>query len=51
MTISLQKLITFPFVRDAVADDLKTLHGLWTDIAAGGLEVLDAATGQFVALQ
>ena len=51
VTISLQNLMTFPFVRDAMADDMKTLHGLWNDIAAGGLEMLATATGEFVAMQ
>ena len=50
VTIWLQNLMTFPFVRDAVADDMMTLHGRRNDIAAGGLEVLDTATGEFVAL-
>jgi carbonic anhydrase len=38
---SLENLLTFPFVRDAVADDRLTLHGLWTDTGEGGLEQYD----------
>jgi len=48
--ISLENLMTFPFVRDAVADDMLSLHGLWNDIAEGGLEVFDPATERFVAI-
>ena len=44
---SLQNLMTFPFVRDAVAAEDLTLHGLWTEIGEGGLEYYDGADGQF----
>ena len=37
-----------PFIRAAIDDEMLTLHGLWNDIAAGGLEVYDG--GGFVAL-
>jgi len=50
VAISLANLMTFPFVAEAVADDMLTLHGLWNDIAEGGLEEYDPATGQFAAL-
>jgi carbonic anhydrase len=50
VVISLQNLMTFPFVRAAVDDDMLTLHGAWNDIAAGGLEVYDADRDLFVAL-
>jgi carbonic anhydrase len=42
---SLENLMTFPFVRNAVAEDRLSLHGLWTDIGEGGLETYNAATG------
>jgi len=45
--ISLENLMTFPFVRSAVEADRLMLHGLWTDIGEGGLEVFDPATGGF----
>lgn len=44
---SLENLETFPFVAEAVAKDTLSLHGLWTDIGAGGLESYDPATGKF----
>ena len=48
VVVSLQNLLTFPFIKAAIDDDMLTLHGLWNDIAAGGLEVYD--DGDFVAL-
>lgn len=45
---SLENLLTFPFVRAAVADDRLTLHGLWTDTGEGGLEQYDPAREGFV---
>ncbi len=38
--ISLANLATFPFVRDAMADGELKLHGLYNDIAGGGLWAL-----------
>lgn len=48
--VSLENLMTFPFVREAVDGELLTLHGLWNDIGEGGLEQYDPAQGGFVAL-
>ena len=48
VVVSLQNLLTFPFIKAALDADLLTLHGLWNDIAAGGLEVYDG--DGFVAL-
>lgn len=45
--VSLENLMTFPFVRDAVTRDELSLHGLWNDIGAGELRQLDPATGEF----
>lgn len=45
--ISLENLMTFPFVKSAVEDDRLTLHGLWTDVGEGGLEQYDPAKGGF----
>jgi len=45
--ISLNNLMTFPFVRDAVENETLTLHGLWHDIGEGGLDVYDSDTDSF----
>lgn len=36
--VSLENLMTFPFVKDAVDRGDLSLHGLWNDIGEGGLE-------------
>ncbi len=46
--VSLDNLMTFPFVQAAVADGSLTLHGVWHDIGAGGLEYLDGDTNSFL---
>ena len=46
--VSLENLMTFPFVRDAVADDMLTLHGLWNNTGEGGLEQFDPGRSGFV---
>ncbi|EEW26797.1 carbonic anhydrase [Rhodobacter ferrooxidans] len=43
--VSLENLMTFPFVRAAVEAERLTLHGLWTDTGEGGLEQYDPAVG------
>ena len=48
--VSLENLMTFPFVKAAVEDDRLTLHGLWTDTGEGGLEQFDPARDGFVAV-
>ena len=45
--VSLENLMTFPFVQKAVADDTLSLHGLWNDIGDGGLEAYDASAQNF----
>lgn len=45
--ISLQNLMTFPFVREAVETGEMTLHGLWTDIGEGGLMQYEPASDKF----
>lgn len=44
---SLENLMTFPFVADAVKADTLSLHGLLHDIGSGGLECFDPDTGEF----
>ena len=46
--VSLENLMTFPFIREAVETDQLTLHGLWTDIGEGGLEHFDPKANAFV---
>ncbi len=46
--VSLENLMTFPFVRAAVDEERLTLHGLWTDTGEGGLEQYDASRAGFV---
>lgn len=47
--VSLENLMTFPFVQQAVNEERLTLHGLWNDTGEGGLEQFDPARG-FVAV-
>jgi carbonic anhydrase len=39
--VSLENLMTFPFVEAAVKGGKLSLHGLWTDIGEGSLEYFD----------
>ncbi|MCE0506079.1 MULTISPECIES: carbonic anhydrase [unclassified Roseivivax] len=39
--VSLENLMTFPFVKEAVDSSALSLHGLWTDIGEGGLQYYD----------
>lgn len=48
--VSLENLMTFPFIRDEVTAETLTLHGLWADIGEGALEQFDPADGRFVAI-
>jgi carbonic anhydrase len=43
--VSLENLMTFPFVREAVIDERLTLHGLWNDTGEGMLEQYDPGRG------
>ncbi len=45
VVVSLENLMTFPFVAEAVADDRLTLHGLWNNTGEGALEQYDPARG------
>ncbi len=44
---SLDNLMTFPFVREAVEADRLSLHGCHNDIAEGGLKMLNPRTEEF----
>ncbi len=47
VVVSLDNLMTFPFVKDAVENETMTLHGLWTDIGEGGLQHFDPESNMF----
>lgn len=46
--VSLENLMSFPFVQVAVEDGRLSLHGLWTDIGEGGLEYFDPSQDAFL---
>lgn len=46
--VSLENLMTFPFVAQEVQSGMLTLHGLWHDTGEGRLEQYDPAQGGFV---
>lgn len=48
--VSLENLMTFPFVRAEVEAESLTLHGLWNDTGEGGLEQYDPERDAFVPL-
>lgn len=43
--VSLENLMSFPFVAEAVADERLTLHGLWNNTGEGALEQYDPTRG------
>jgi len=45
VVVSLENLMTYPFIKGAVEAETLALHGLWTDIGEGTLEVFDADNG------
>lgn len=45
--VSLENLMSFPFVRTAVDDGRMTLHGLWMELGEGGLEYFDPEIDDF----
>ncbi|MGO4851829.1 carbonic anhydrase [Phaeovulum sp. W22_SRMD_FR3] len=45
--VSLDNLMTFPFIKSAIDSNELSLHGLWTDIGEGGLHQFDPQTGKF----
>jgi len=45
--VSLENLMCFPFVRDAVEAGKLTLHGLWHDVGEGVLYAYSPASGTF----
>ena len=47
VAVSLENLMSFPFVKSAVENDSLSLHGVWNDIGDGRLEVFDPAKHAF----
>ena len=45
--VSLENLMTFPFVQARVESEELALHGLWMDIRNGGLEAYNSKSGIF----
>jgi carbonic anhydrase len=50
VTVSLNNLMSFPFVQKAVEDGTLSLHGLWNDIGEGTLESYDPDVDGFVTI-
>jgi len=48
VVVSLENLMTFPFVKSAIDSETMSIHGLWTDIGEGGLQHYDPESGMFV---
>lgn len=46
--VSLENLLSYPFVAEAVDRDELSLHGLWAELADGDLEVFDGTVRRFV---
>ena len=47
VVISLENLMTFPFIKSAVENERLSIHGLWNDIGEGVLEGYDPKTDSF----
>lgn len=47
---SLENLMSFPFIKNAVVGERLTLHGLWTDTGEGELHQYDATRDVFIAI-
>lgn len=48
--VSLENLMTFPFITKAVNNETLALHGVWMNIRDGSLECLEASSGDFIAI-
>ena len=48
VVVSLENLLTFPFIVEARKQQELSLHGIWTDLAEGALWQYDAASKEFV---
>ena len=48
--VSIENLLTYPFVVEAVEDQRTSVHGLWIDIAEGRMEAYEPASRSFVSI-
>lgn len=48
--VSLENLLSFPYVQQAIKDEFLNLHGLYIDISSGSMEQFDPAEGGFVTI-
>ena len=48
VVVSLENLLTFPFVVKAIEEEMLSIHGVYMDIASGRMDEYDAASGEFV---
>ncbi len=48
--VSLENLMSFPFVKDAVDEETLSLHGVWNEIGKGEIETFDPNSQNFVAI-
>jgi carbonic anhydrase len=48
VVLSLENLLTYPKVRQAIEEEALSIHGLWIDIADGRLETYDPQRDRFV---
>ncbi|MEL7214938.1 MAG: carbonic anhydrase [Pseudomonadota bacterium] len=46
--VSLQNLMTFPFVTEAIKAERLSIHGVWFDIGTGNMLAFDGAAQEFV---
>jgi len=47
VVVSLENLLTYPFVKQALDEFALSLHGLWVNVGAGGLEQYEPKGGTF----
>ncbi|MFK7751630.1 MAG: carbonic anhydrase [Sedimentitalea sp.] len=50
VVVSMDNLMSFPFIASAVGDGGLSIHGLWTDIGEGGLECYDPVSRGFISV-
>jgi len=50
IVVSLENLMTFPFVREAVEEGRLSMHGIWNDIGSGTLYAFEPVSHSFAAV-